>query len=101
MFSKVRTSIKTKLKPEDAAPEVVEHRPGTSAKDLKAEALRQKANRNKDSQLPVVGSLDEFSKLAPSEPKATEEADDNESSAEESEEEVEGDGLWSAIMGKK
>ena len=98
IFSKVKANIKTKFVKETAEDEA-EVRPGTSAKDLKAEALRRKLNKNpQNKEFPVIGSFDEYSKI-----KGKSEAAEakSESSEEESEEEEEGDGLWSAIMGKK
>ena len=88
--------VKVKLKPDgqECNNEEVIH-PGTSAKDLKAEALRRKANKN--AELPVIGSTEEYAKLPKS--KTTEVEKTVESSSDESEEE-EGDGLWSAIMGQ-
>ena len=101
IYSKVRTNIKIKLKPEDAESPPVQEFPGTSAKDLKAEALRRKAaNKNpQNKDLPLMGSVDEYSKL-PKNPAENKESS-SEESADEEEEEGEGDGLWSAIMGKK
>ena len=56
MFSKVRTQFKTKVKPDADDSEKPEEAPGTSAKDLKAEALRRKANRHpRNTELPVIG----------------------------------------------
>lgn len=100
--SKVRTQYKKKFKTDEkSADKYVEEAPGTSAKDLKAEALRRKEKRNQmNTQLPIIGSLDEYSKL----PKQKEESKDtaSKSSDEESDDETDvGDGLWSAILGKK
>ena len=71
-------------------------RPGTSAKDLKAEAIRRKLNKNpQNTALPVIGSLDEYSKIkADNEPLETKSDSSDDDSSDE------GDGLWSAIMGK-
>lgn len=86
------------MKP-DSDPQAPQAFPGTSAKDLKAEALRRKANKNPaNKELPVVGSIDEFSKI-PKKPDTVQDDEDN--SDEDEEDEDEGDGLWSAIMGKK
>ena len=103
MLSKVKKGIKIKIKPEDstsASAEVKEF-PGTSAKDMKAEALRRKAaNRNpQNKELPLVGNVDEYSKLVKSSGEASSET--KAESSDESEEEDEGDGLWGAIMGQK
>lgn len=99
IYSKVRSNIK-KLKPNTEPEGRLEH-PGTSAKDMKAEALRRKAaNKNPTNlELPaIVGSSSEYVKLT--EGKADPESADA-AESDESEEEDEGDGLWSAIMGKK
>ena len=97
--SKVRTQYKKKFKTDEGADKSAGEAPGTSAKDLKAEALRRKANRNPTAQLPIIGSLDEYSKL----PKQKEESQvtASKSSDEDESDNEEGDGLWSAILGKK
>ena len=95
IYSKVKANIKTKfVKPIEAIEESL--RPGTSAKDLKAEAIRRKLNKNpQNTALPVIGSLDEYSKIkADNEPLETKSDSSDDDSSDE------GDGLWSAIMGK-
>ena len=94
IYSKVKANIKTKfVKPIEAIEESL--RPGTSAKDLKAEAIRRKLNKNpQNNALPVIGSLDEYSKIKTSEPLETKSDSSDDDSSDE------GDGLWSAIMGK-
>ena len=94
IYSKVKANIKTKfVKPIEAIEESL--RPGTSAKDLKAEAIRRKLNKNpQNTALPVIGSLDEYSKIKTSEPLETKSDSSDDDSSDE------GDGLWSAIMGK-
>ena len=101
MLSKVKKGIKIKIKPEESTASVVQEFPGTSEKDLKAEALRRKAaNRNpQNKELPMVGNIDEYSKLVKSSGETISET--KAESSDESEEEDENDGLWGAIMGQK
>ena len=102
MFSKVRTQFKTKVKPDDEQAKPVEEAPGTSAKDLKAEALRRKANRNpKISELPIIGTADEYAKLAAAQKKEQASKDVAKESSDEDDEDEDGDDMWSAILGKK
>ena len=90
-FGKIRSNIKKK-NPKVKETEKVQN-PGTSAKDLKAEALRRKANKNpQNNELPVLGSAYEYSKIASNVPVVQED--------EDSEEEEEDDEIWGAIMGK-
>ena len=101
MFSKVRTQFKTKVKPDDEQVKPVEEAPGTSAKDLKAEALRRKANRNpKNNEMPIIGTADEYAKLAAAQKKEQAAKDVVKESSDEDDED-DGDDMWSAILGKK
>ena len=103
MFSKVRTQFKTKVKPDDEQAKPVEEAPGTSAKDLKAEALRRKANRNpQNTEMPIIGTADEYAKLAAAAQKKEETSKDvAKESSDEDDEDEDGDDMWSAILGKK
>ena len=70
---------------------------GTSAKDMKAEALRRKEEIRNRQNLWVDGSLEEYSKLAQSSSAAAATVEKVESSDSEDEEDG---GLWDTIMGK-
>ena len=70
---------------------------GTSAKDLKAEALRRKEEIRNRQNLWVDGSLEEYSKLAQSSSAAAATVEKVESSDSSDEEDG---GLWDTIMGK-
>ena len=99
----MKKGIKTKTgEGSSPAPETQQF-PGTSAKDMKAEALRRKAilrgqQNPQNTDLPVVGNLDEYSKLAKT---TTETLTASRVESSESEDEDEGDELWGTIMGKK
>ena len=71
---------------------------GTSAKDLKAEALRRKEEIRNRQNLWVDGSLEEYSKLAQSSSAAAAATVEKVESSD-SEDEEDG-GLWDTIMGK-
>merc|ERR1712008_138325 len=97
LIAKKGITIKSNPETASAAPEVSEL-PGTSASDLKSEALRRKAaNKNpKNMELPMVGKTPKLAKQSG----ATETRKESKvESSDDSDEED--DGLWGTILGKK
>jgi len=97
LINKAKKSFKSKNAPEASTTPEVNVFPGTSAKDMKAEALRRKEEIRNRQNLWVDGSLEEYSKLAQSSSGAAATVEKVESSDSSDEEDG---GLWDTIMGK-